>query len=376
MPDPGAIPESGGFAGATGAGGTPGAPGALGSPAAGGIGGRGAAGAATGGALGIGAAGAAGAEGSEATGAGGAIGFGGKPAAGAEGTTAVGNGFVGTKEGAPLGCCEITGAGVGAAGAESFGFGMASVGASAKVCWLFCTFGLLGAGGIGPGAGGRGARAGAEAAGAGARGAGTGAGLGAGAGWATGGSDPKGRVTESMVLAEGAWVNIFEVGGLMAEGAMMGAAAVAERWGSALAAVAPGFGGSEIRMVSFLILPWVIFRAGFGIGAVGAEGIIVLGGVADAGAAGGIAGSDTVVGDAAMGGRATGWAAAAPKPLLMAIVCFGNDMPAGISGFCVILLGGATGSLAPAGKLGLGGGGGGTAILCPSCLRPKGRQSF
>lgn len=156
-----------------------------------------------------------------------------------------------------------------------------------------------------------------------------------------------------MPLAEfGGVLSILEVGGLIAEGAIMGAAgAGAGRGGIALADVAPGLGGSEMRMVSFLIFPCVILSEGL--------------------ASGTVAGACMTAGRACRFGAgmagAAGWGtpcAAAERPELMAMVCLGRDIPIGISGFCVIRLGGATGSLAPAGKLGLGGGGGGTAILC------------
>jgi hypothetical protein len=53
----------------------------------------------------------------------------------------------------------------------------------------------------------------------------------------------------------------------------------------------------------------------------------------------------------------------------MAMVCLGNNIPAGISGFWVMRFGGVAGSLDPVGKFGFGGGGGGTAIVPSTMLK-------
>jgi len=161
-----------------------------------------------------------------------------------------------------------------------------------------------------------------------------------------------------MLLAEGGGaLRTLEVGGLIALGGSGAGVTAAGRGGSALpAGAAPGLGGREMRIVSFLILPWVTLSDGLGSGAVGEAGASGLGGIAIAGGAAGA------------GGAATARAAAA-IPEEIAIVCFGRDMPAGISGFWVIRFGGVAGSLAPAGKFGFGGGGGGSAILPSTMLK-------
>lgn len=304
-----------------------GATGAAGAAGTGAMGGFGAAGAETMGATGgLGAAAAgigagAGAGGLGGTGAVGATMGAGAAAAGAAGGAMGTGGF---------GSATPAGAGIGGRGAGgAAGLGTGAVGASPKPLNWVGAFGDVGAGGMG--------------------------------GWT--GSEPSGRVTESMPLAEfGGVLSILEVGGLMAEGAIIGAAG-AGRGGIALPEVAPGFGGNEMRIVSFLIFPCVILREGLASGTV-AGACMIPGRACKFGA--GMAGA---------AGWGAAWAAA-ERPELMAIVCLGSDMPIGISGFCVIRLGGATGSLAPAGKLGLGGGGGGTAILGRSCLAQSDRQSF
>jgi hypothetical protein len=114
----------------------------------------------------------------------------------------------------------------------------------------------------------------------------------------------------------------------------------------------PGLGGREIRIVSFWILPSATLREGLGNGAVDFGGTAWAGG--EAGAA---------------GGRGIGTAGAAATPGEIAMVCLGNNIPAGISGFWVTRFGGVAGSLAPAGKFGFGGGGGGTAIVPSTMLK-------
>lgn len=186
------------------------------------------------------------------------------------------------------------------------------------------------------------------------------AGAGAAAAGAAGSGDPSGRVTASMLRAEAGADKTLEVGGLIALGGMGAPAGLA---GMALAAPAAGFGGREIRMVSFLILPAVTFNAGLGRGVVGEAIGTGLGGTAEAGGAAGAAEAAGVLGAAAA-------RAAAAMPDEIAMVCLGKDMPAGMSGFCVIRLGGVAGSLAPGGKFGWGGGGGGRAIL-PLTMREQ-----
>jgi hypothetical protein len=163
-----------------------------------------------------------------------------------------------------------------------------------------------------------------------------------------------------MLRADGGALSTLEVGGLIALGGKGAGVTEAGLGVNALAAAAPpGLGGREIRIVSFLILPWVTLREGLGNGAVGDAGTIGLAGTTCAGGGAGAAGA---------GGADTARAAAA-IPEEMAMVCLGNDIPAGISGFWVMRFGGVAGSLAPAGKFGFGGGGGGRAILPSTMLK-------